>query len=285
MRFTRQDCIDTVLQSPRAVAAHDRTAWLAIFARYNIVEDPVGAAPHVSGLFDRHSGVRGNGPLARFYDCFIAPMQIVFHVERDIVCGHGVVRDLTIETRMSPQVTLRVPMHLHYELIEEDGQLKVQRLAAHWELWPMLKQQMSFGFASLTAGIGLGQRMMGQLGFGGMLAFMSAVNNIGQTGKERVAEFVAAFNQRAFERIEAQMSADFAGVACPAHAPLAGIKTLAALSGQLKLGKTLAAGNYITASFTLAQDGSTQQGVIFFEFNMHERKIQRIRVYADQGTA
>ena len=281
MQFTRQDRIDTVLKSPRAVAAHDKQAWMAIFARYNIVEDPVGSAPHVSGVFDRRSGVRGNGPLGRFYDCFIAPMQIVFHVDRDIVCGLSVVRDLTIEIRMSPRITLRVPMHLHYELVEEDGQLKVQHLAAHWELWPMLKQQMSFGFASLTAGIGLGKRMIGQLGFGGMLDFMSAVNNIGQAGKDRVAEFVAAFNQRAFARIERQLSADFAGVACPAHAPLAGIAELAAVPGQLRLGKTLAAGNYITASFTLTDGPTTRQGVIFFEFNMHEKKIQRMRFYVD----
>ncbi len=280
-QFTREDRINTIMKSPQAVAVHDKQAWMSIFARYNIVEDPVGSAPHVSGVFDQRTGVRGFGPLSRFYDCFIAPMQIVFHVDRDIVCGNSVVRDLTIEIAMSPKITLRVPMHAHYELIEEDGALKVQHLAAHWELWPMLKQQMSFGLASLTAGIGLGQRMIGQLGFGGMLEFMSAVFNIGQTGKDRVADFVAAFNQRAFDRIKGQVSSDFAGAAWPADAALAGIESLASLPGQLKLGKTLASGNYITASFTLEGGPAAKQGVIFFEFNMREKKIQRIRVYAN----
>ncbi len=280
-QFTREDRLNTVMKSPQAVAVHDKQAWMSIFARYNIVEDPVGSPPHVSGVFDKQTGVRGNGPLSRFYDCFIAPMKIVFHVDRDIVCGNSVVRDLTIEIGMSPRITLRVPMHAHYELIEEDGQLKVQHLAAHWELGPMLKQQMSFGLASLTAGIGLGKRMIGQLGFRGMLQFMSGVFNIGQTGKDRVADFVAAFNQRAFDRLKGQLSADFAGAAWPAAAPLAGIDRLAALQGQLKLGKTLAAGNYITASFTLENSGSKQQGVIFFEFNMHQKKIQRIRFYVE----
>ena len=279
--FTREDRINTVMKSPQAVAVHDKQAWMSIFARYNIVEDPVGSPPHVSGVFDAKTGVRGNGPLSRFYDCFIAPMKITFHVDRDTVCGNSVVRDLTIEIGMSPQITLRVPMHAHYELIEEDGALKVQHLAAHWELGPMLKQQMSFGLASLTAGIGLGQRMIGKLGFRGMLQFMSGVFNIGQTGKDRVADFVAAFNQRAFDRIQGQMSSDFAGAAWPADAPLAGIDKLAVLQGQLKLGKTLAAGNYITASFTLENGGSKQQGVIFFEFSMHEKKIQRIRFYVE----
>lgn len=283
-RYSREARLETVMQSPRAVALHDKKAWMAIFARYNIVEDPVGAPPHISGVFDPKSGVRGNGPLSRFYDCFIAPMQIIFHVDRDVVCGASVVRDMTIEIRMSPKVTLRVPMHAHYELLEEEGVLKVHHLAAHWELWPMLKQQMSFGVPSLSVGLALGQRMVSQLGFRGMLQFMSGVFNIGQTGKDRVQDFVTAFNQRTFDRIEAQISRDFSGLAWPAVAPLANIKTLSTLNGQLTLGKTLAAGNYITASFTLedAATNTQQQGVLFFEFNMHEKKIQRIRCYVDE---
>lgn len=282
-RYSREDRLETVMQSPRAVAIHDKQAWMAIFARYNIVEDPVGAPPHISGVFDKQNGVRGNGPLSRFYDCFIAPMQIIFHVDRDVVCGASVVRDMTIEIRMSPKVTLRVPMHAHYELVEEEGVLKVLHLAAHWELWPMLKQQMSFGLPSLGVGLTLGQRMVSQLGFRGMMQFMSGVFNIGQAGKDRVQSFVEAFNQRAFDRIESQMSRDFVGLAWPAAAPLAGIKTLSAQNGKLALGKTLAAGNYITASFTLEGGGAnpTLHGVLFFEFNMHEKKIQRIRCYVD----
>jgi len=244
----------------------------------------VVAAPLIKNVFDPKSGVRGNGPLSRFYDCFIAPMQIIFHVDRDVVCGASVVRDMTIEIRMSPKVTLRVPMHAHYELLEEEGVLKVHHLAAHWELWPMLKQQMSFGVPSLSVGLALGQRMVSQLGFRGMLQFMSGVFNIGQTGKDRVQDFVTAFNQRTFDRIEAQISRDFSGLAWPAVAPLANIKTLSTLNGQLTLGKTLAAGNYITASFTLedAATNTQQQGVLFFEFNMHEKKIQRIRCYVNE---
>lgn len=283
-RFSRDDRIATIMKSPQAVAVHDKQAWMAIFARYNIVEDPVGAPAHVSGVFDKRTGVRGHGPLSRFYDCFIAPMQIVFHVDRDIVCGNSVVRDLTIEIGMSPQITLRVPMHAHYELIEEAGELKVQHLAAHWELWPMLKQQMSFGWSSLTAGLALGQRMIGQLGWRGMLQFMSGVFGIGQTGKACVAEFVAAFNQGNFERIETLLSSDFAGLAWPAEAPLAPLERLADLRGRLQTGKTLAAGNYVTASFSLgdpADAAQLKQGVAFFEFNMREKKIQRIRFYVE----
>lgn len=284
-RFTRADKLGTVLKSPQAVAVHDKAAWMGIFARYNIVEDPVGAPAHVSGIFDARSGVCGNGPLGRFYDCFIAPRDLTFHVDRDIVCGASVVRDMTIEIRMSPKITLHVPMHAHYELVEEEGVLKVQHLSAHWELAPALRQQMSFGLESLVVGLKLGQRMVSQLGFMGMLQFMSGVFNIGQTGKEQVAEFVSAFNQRDFKRLGCLVSSDFAGLAWPAHAPLAGVETLASRQGKLVVHKTMASGNYITTSFTLEEPGRQQQGTIFFEFNMHQKKIQRVRFYAEEPGA
>ena len=39
-RFTEDDCIALVERSPAAVAVHDKDAWLGLFARYNLVEDP-----------------------------------------------------------------------------------------------------------------------------------------------------------------------------------------------------------------------------------------------------
>ncbi|MBV2234537.1 MAG: hypothetical protein KUL75_03220 [Sterolibacterium sp.] len=281
----REAHLATVLKSPAAVAAHDKAAWLDIFGRFNIVEDPVGSPPHVSGVFDAGSGVCGKGPLARFYDCFIAPSRIVFHVDQDIVCGSSVVRDLNMEVGLSDKVTIRVPMHAHYELMEEAGELKVLHLAAHWELAPMLRQQMSFGLASLSCGLALGGRMVRQLGLLGTLGFMSAAFNIGQAGKLCVARFVEAFNQKDFSaaRMGGLLSSDFVGVAWPANQPPAALDRLASLPGQLQLGKTLASGNYITASFVLKPDagGQALSGVAFFEFNMHEKKLQRIRFFVE----
>lgn len=278
--FDRAARLATVLKSPAAVAIHDKAAWLAIFGRFNIVEDPVGSEPHVSGVFDARSGVCGIGPLSRFYDCFIAPNRIVFHVDQDIVCGNSVVRDLNMEVGLSDKVSIRVPMHAHYELIEEAGELKVLHLAAHWELVPMVKQQMSFGLASWSAAMALAGRMYRQLGLSGMLKFMGAAFNIGDTGKAQVQRLVAAFNRREFDALPALLSRDFEGLAWPAATGFAGIQKLQEFDGQLVLGKTLASGNYITASFVL-EGRQRQQGLLFFEFNMREKKLQRIRVFVD----
>ena len=103
------------------MAAHDKQAWLGIFARDCVVEDPVGSAPHVSSSSGSDDGHGRNSPLSRFYDTFIAANDIRFLVQRDIVCGLHVVRDLSLEITMSPDVCVCVPMHLLYELTEQDG--------------------------------------------------------------------------------------------------------------------------------------------------------------------
>jgi len=280
---SREACLATVMKSPAAVAVHDKEAWMGIFARYNIVEDPIGSTPQISGLFDARSGVRGNGPLSRFYDCFIAPNGIRFHVDQDLVCGYHVLRDIHMEVTLAPKVVLKVPMHALYELVDEDGELKVLHLSAHWELWPMLKQQMSFGLASLGVGLALGSRMLRELGWRDTLAFMGAMRNIGTPGKASVQRFAAAFNQRDFAAMHAELASSFSGVCWPAQACAGDLELLQSLHGQLSLGKTLAAGNYITASFTLNGAGREQplSGVLFFEFNMQEQKLQHMRAYVE----
>ena len=135
--FRAEDCAALVERSPAAVAAKDKSAWLSLFARYNLVEDPVGSDPQISGVYDRRTGYRSLARLSRFFDTFIAPNTIRFHVDRDVVCGLHVLRDLTIEITMSPTLVVRVPVHLLCELTIDDGALKIFRLAAHGELWPM----------------------------------------------------------------------------------------------------------------------------------------------------
>lgn len=280
-KFGREDCMNTVLKSPQAVAVHDKAAWQSIFARYNVVEDPVGSAPVISGLFDARSGLRDNAPLGRFFDTFIAPMDLVFHVDQDVVCGLNVVRDMKIEIRMNPKVTVYCPMHALYELMEENGQLKVRRLAAHWELGPMLQQQMAFGFASIMAVMAATGRMITNLGFGGMLGFMKAVFSIGQAGKDEVAAFVAAFNQKNAAQLRATLGPSFRGGAVPAHMPPLSADQLAALPGQIRLSKVMSSGNYVTATMHLEENGKERRGVAFFEFNMHEKKIDRLSFFIE----
>src|SRR5690349_8133285 len=106
-----------VAQSPKLCAAHDRAGWVGLFAADAEVNDPIGSRPHA-----------GREAIERFYDTFIAPNHLSFAVEHDVVCGMTVMRDLDIRTTMSTGLQLSVPMHLRYELVEQQGELKIRRL-------------------------------------------------------------------------------------------------------------------------------------------------------------
>ncbi|HEY9037069.1 MAG TPA: hypothetical protein VIM96_10205 [Pseudomonadales bacterium] len=281
---SRETLLTLVNRSPAAVAVHDRAAWIAIFARYNVVEDPVGSAAHVSGVFDARSGRRGSGPLERFFDTFIAPNTIQFQVERDVVCAHDVVRDLTIEITMAEGVTVRVPMHLLYECQLEGAEWKIVRLAAHWELMPMIRQVMECGRAAWPVLLQLGWRMFRIQGMGGMLGFSRGFLGIGMKGKDTVHRFVDAVNTAQPVRVFDLFAARNRGIRCPVgEASVSPDQFVNALGGmQMRVEKLLVAGYTVSASITMEQSGERHQGVAFFEFDRREKRLERVDIYWDR---
>ncbi|MFE3290916.1 transporter [Rhodococcus sp. NPDC059234] len=252
---TAADLLALAHASPAAVAVHDRQAWLDLFARRHVVEDPVGGRPVLGGLYDRRSGRRGGEPLARFWDTFIGPNDIRFHVERDdIVSGLDVVRDVTIETRLGGGVTARAPMHLLYETTLDDGEPRIRRIAAHWEVAPMFAQVAGIDPAKLKVGMGMGARMLRLQGLGGTLAFGAAVRSVGKAGKQVVERLVESA-QRGDER------------------------SLRLLGGAkvTDLTKLIAAGDTVTASCTV--DGNP--AVLFAYLNRKNHTITECRVYTN----
>lgn len=275
--------LEAVYASPAAVAAGDKAQWISIFARYNIVEDPVGSAPHLSGVYDAASGRRGKGPLSRFFDTFIAPNTIVFHVRRDIVCHETVVRDLDIEIAMGPVVRVSVPMHLVYELVEERGELRIFRLAAHWEFLPMVTQAMGFGWDSLKTMGGLGWRMFRQQGIGGILGFCRALSCVGERGKLAAAEFARAWNMADEPALASMFDSGVVNVEWPSPRVFRDAEALLAWrpGAELRLSKLLAAGHTVSASFELGEGPEQIQGVLLFEFT-RKRALDRVCAYWQQ---
>ena len=278
--------LETVMKSPAAVAIHDKEAWMSIFAQYHVVEDPVGSTPHVGGAYDAATGSRGNGALSRFYDCFIAPNKIAFDVKKDYVCGNHVVRDLHINIEMSPAVKVTVPMHLLYELTDEAGEWKVQRLAAHWELMPMMGQLFSKGLGCLGVLSGLTVRMFQLQGIGGMLGFSKAALNIGATGKSRVHDFLNAINGKDLGDLVNACDSDAACVHVPYGTdPICPSQILEKTTlGQISVMRIIAAGDTVTASLKLEVNGDQKEAVLLAEFNGKTKKIRSARFYFDQVT-
>jgi ketosteroid isomerase-like protein len=71
-------------RSREAATAHDKEAWLAVFADDAVVEDPIGP----SHFDPEGKGHRGKEAIAKFYDMAIAPSQLEFHFDKTYVCGN-----------------------------------------------------------------------------------------------------------------------------------------------------------------------------------------------------
>jgi hypothetical protein len=156
---TRADLLAAVERSPEAAGAHDRERWVGLFAAEGRIEDPVGSWPHCGPL-----------RIERFYDTFIGPRDITFHRGADVVAGRTVVRDLTLEVRMGPAVTMSIPAYLRYDL---DEALKIARLQAFWELPAMVWQFARNGAAALPAGLELFRALLRNQGMTGTAGFLS----------------------------------------------------------------------------------------------------------------
>ncbi|ROS05030.1 hypothetical protein EDC56_0552 [Sinobacterium caligoides] len=283
--YTTEQKLAVVQASPKAVAEHDRRAWLALFADYNIVEDPVGSRPHISGVFDRRDGRRGKGPLGRFYDSFIAPNTIRFDVRRDIVNGDTVIRDLNIEITMSKRVVVSVPMHLSYQLCEQGGELKISRLAAHWEILPMVIQACSFGLDSLSTMTKMGIRLLRNMGFSGMCGFMSGVRGIGHNGKVLVDELFSALNSQNANHLQLLVDSEQSGPCFIGADGVAMSSSHFVLKhpGRFSVDKVLCSGYSCSASFEYHDGERSLPGVMIAECCRHTGKITAARFYVDNA--
>ncbi|MBX7159034.1 MAG: nuclear transport factor 2 family protein [Acidimicrobiia bacterium] len=276
----RQDALATVEGSPKAVAAHDKDAWVGLFAEFSVIEDPVGSRPNLSGIFDARSGRRGDAAHRRFYDTFIAPNKIEFHVERDVVCGTHVVRDLDIEITMAPTVVVRTPMHLVYELCEESGELRIRRLNAHWEMLPMVGRLMAQGPSAWAIVAALWRRQLANLGVSGTAGFAAGMRSVGKAGKRVVADLAGAV-RRGDAAAAAALFADGAtGIEAPyGHPPLSPRRFVDEGAVRFTPTKTLASGATVSASLEIETDTGTHGGVGFFELDRASRLIDRVRLY------
>ena len=175
------DLLAVVECSPRAAAAHDRAGWLGLFTADAGIEDPVGSRPHV-----------GAAQIARFYDTFIGPRDITFHRDLDIVSGSTVVRDLDLEVAMGSAVTMHIPAFLRYDLQPVDGEWRLARLRAYWELPAMVAQFLGNGLAAVPAAIQLCRGLLGNQGPAGTIGFATGFRRPGARAKRRVAALVSA---------------------------------------------------------------------------------------------
>lgn len=185
MAEIQPDLLAVVEESPRAAAAHDRDGWVGLFATDGRVEDPVGSSPHI-----------GPAQIGRFYDTFIGPRDITFHRDLDIVRGPVVIRDLQLEVVMGSAVTMHIPAILRYDLRQTEGQWKLARLRAYWELPAMMRMFLRNGVRALPAAGQLTWSLLRNQRPIGIAGFAAGFRRPGSRPKKLVETFVAAMASR-----------------------------------------------------------------------------------------
>ncbi|ORB73582.1 ketosteroid isomerase family protein [Mycobacterium scrofulaceum] len=177
----REQLLAAVERSPQAAAAHDRAGWVGLFAGDGRVEDPVGSRPHV-----------GHQQIGRFYDTFIGPRDITFHRDLDIVLGAVVLRDLELEVAMGSAVTMFIPAFLRYDLREVNGEWRIGRLRAYWELPAMMLQFLRTGSRALSPGLQLSRGLLSNQRLLGTAGFLTGFRRVGTRHQQFVRAFLGA---------------------------------------------------------------------------------------------
>jgi Nuclear transport factor 2 (NTF2) domain len=254
--------LTAVERSPQAAAAHDRAGWVGLFTTDGRVEDPVGSRPHV-----------GPAEIGRFYDTFIGPRKITFHRDLDVVCGQAVIRDLDLEVVMGSAVTMTIPALLRYDLRNADGEWKIARLRAYWELPAMMLQFVRNGTSAVPATVQLTLGLMRNQRLRGTAGFVAGFRRVGSSHKALVDTFISAIGRS--DRLGAQQLLSPDATTTFGDDEAVGITELIARCRGARPQKLIAAGGTVAASIISGQ----QRGILFADTARRRNVIQRIRYF------
>ncbi|MEE6179585.1 nuclear transport factor 2 family protein [Mycobacterium sp. 050134] len=263
-----------VERSPQAAAAHDRTAWVSLFTDDGRVEDPVGSRPHV-----------GHAAIGRFFDTFIGPREITFHRHLDVVAGTVVLRDLELEVAMGPDVTMHIPAFLRYDLREDlpedpredlreiNGDWRIARLRAYWELPAMVRQFLRSGTRAMSPALRLSRGLLGNQGPRGAVGFMAGFRRPGARHQERVAGILDAA-ARGDRTTAARGLSPTAAITAGDDEPLDIGELVERLAGARPT-KTISAGPTVV----VAVDSGPRRGIVFADVTGPATTVDRLSYF------
>jgi hypothetical protein len=260
--LNRESLLAAVERSPQAAAAHDRAAWVGLFADDGCIEDPVGSRPHV-----------GRVRIGRFYDTFIGPREISFHRDLDIVFGTVVLRDLELEVKMGSAVTMYIPTFLRYDLREANGDWQIAHLRAYWELPAMMLQFVRTGSGALGPGLQLSRDLLGNQGLSGAAGFMSGFRRPGARHQRLVETFLSAATRGDVSGATTALSS-CAAISLGDQDPL-DIAEFAAELGGAQWTKVIGAGSTVAVALHSAHG----RGILFADVAWRGKAINQIRYF------
>ncbi len=256
-----QELLAAVERSPQAAGAHDRAAWVKLFTTDGRVHDPVGSASQV-----------GHAKIGRFYDTFIAPRDITFRRDLDVIRGHAVVRDLEICAVMGA-VSMAIPAFLRYDLRDVEGEWKIAELRAYWDMPAMVLQFVRNGASAVPPGLQLSYRLLRNQRLLGTAGFVAGLRRGGSHPKRALAAFLTAVGQ-GDQQAAARSLPRGVTITIGDDEPVSVTEVVDRLKGA-GWTKMIAAGSEIAVSLSAAQG----RGVLFADVTECGRRISGIRLF------
>ncbi|TGB36356.1 ketosteroid isomerase family protein [Mycolicibacterium peregrinum] len=266
MAFTRDDLLATVELSPQAAGAHDRRGWVGLFAAGGQVEDPVGSRPH-----------RGAAEIERFYDTFIAPRDITFHRDVDLVAGSTVIRDLELEVVMSPSVSMRIPAYLRYVVAPGPDGPRIDQLQAYWQLPAMIGQFARAGLGAVPVGLRLAVALLRNQGPAGAVGFAKGMAGAGRAGRRLVSGLLDDLCAGDTVAVQRRLAAD-TDIYLGDDTPLSMSGLVERTSGA-SWRKLIASGHHLVAGLDL--DG--RRAVLIVDLSNAPLGVARLRYFTDEA--
>ena len=270
MPQAHDDLLALIKRSPAHVAAHDRQAWLDLFADNATVEDPVGSA----------AALKRDGTLEGFWDTFIAPHAIRFEVREDCVQGDDVLRDVVIHTQMPQGVSVQVPAYLLYHSPRQDGARRLERLAAHWTLKQSKVHTTGPRLRAWLPMSAMFARMLRRMGPAWVWAYMASLwRGVGSHGVHTVRELARAVSAQdaaavrsLFVRAGAELR--FGELRTTSDALL----SLLPPGSQLSFDAPISAG-WVTACRFRVEGPAPAKGLALFETAPDEMRLRQARFF------
>lgn len=226
-------------------AQHDKESWLSLYAEDAVIVDPVGAPPSRS--------------LSRFYDAFIAPTQVGVTSKKDITSEMAVFRSVTIHTaNIMTGLETEVPANLLYDVSEQDGVLRIQRLQAHWEYHRMPRQIISRGARGLGTIAFMLSSVLRSMGPRWTFAYVAATTKMaGELAKRGVHAWTKPLRHGAVDEV----FLPGARIQVPGQSNVS-LVDFAFACGRIELGELIASGDTISGLSSIEWRGSCRHGAM-----------------------
>ena len=275
-KLTRNEILKPLHEFVASIKTHDKKKGLSLFSKNASIEDPAGIEPFRSTEKD------GNAGISVFWESNFTPNEVTFVSREDIICGLDVFRDATVTISPEPGVELKVNSYSLYQMIEEDGKIKIDRLRAFWETDPMGKQMMSYGFKSASISMKFMWNIIKNQGFAGLTGFMKGSIGIKEKGKETVASFVEAVNNRMSDKLitlfdDKTSVIEFNGSGIKYD--VQGFVDKQMKTSKLTVDDLRSAGWFTASRYNLDDNGKKTHGIAVFQFNPENKKLTAVRFY------